>query len=294
MLPVIKGGLKITKTIDYISPSSFFKAEDNPCTFYLQRLNADTKMPYEPQGLPAGDGSAFDYYVKKKLIADHFPEKAEFLAELKESVDEPIKKECFPMGLDIFGFYAIDCLNKEKWADIELWKTFNYKGLPIRVKLDASVWKEYPMGRRQIAFDWKVSGSRSQASPKPYFENKFTLKEGWSGPYSNKGREWYPNVPFELIDKKWATQMAIYNWFLGFSADGWEESHARLHMIPHTKTNTRSVAIYEGSISADFQKDLFNRMTNIWESIQDGSYTDRIPVSDINSCYAMAQGETWF
>ncbi len=294
------------KIIEYLSPSSYMKSKSMPYSFYLQRLHPDVKLPYDPQSLPAGDGSAFDYYIKKKMVAELFPEKKEFMSELIKSVEPHNKEECFPRGQEIFGAYVGECYNKEDWADVEIWDTWMYKGIPIRVKLDASVWRTYPIKgdplavdfesdnlsivNKQIPFDWKVSGSRSQASPKKGFFSKLT-KKGWQPPH----KDWYPEIEFKEIDEKWANQMAIYGWKLGWSKNEWEEYHARLHMLAFSKTRALTIAFYEGRITPQFQEDLFNDMKYTWDSFKNGNFIkDNIKYTDSNSAYIKARSETWF
>ena len=61
--------LKVIKRPAYLSPSSLMAAENNPNTFYLNRM-APNPTPYEPQGISAGVGSAFDALIKLEIIKD--------------------------------------------------------------------------------------------------------------------------------------------------------------------------------------------------------------------------------
>ncbi len=284
-----QGKLEVEKTISYISPSSYKKSITSPNEFYLQRLCHD-RLEYDPQSMPAAVGTAFDLKIKKHLINQYstMSEKARYMPELLAGIAEEHKDKALQSGTEICRSYVNWGLVKaERWADVELQDTFNYGGIPILVKLDASVWHE----DYEIPFDWKVSGYCSQASPAKGFYQK--IVKGIPKPAHKLYR---PKMQMSEINADWAIQTCMYGWALGRSKDlDFKPFPARLHQLAFTKTGNMTVAKYEGWFSVEYQRDLFNGIKKLWNEINDGSYVKRLICDKYKvNVWSAARFETWF
>jgi len=290
--------LEINKLPSYLSPSSLMQALTQPNTFYLTRL-IDPPYPREEQGLAAAVGSAFDYYIKIKMIEERFKEKKIFLDELRNGI-ESNTVEAHQAGKKCLSNYIQGAYNPLEFADIEIHKQVKIEGIPIYGKLDATSYdlrsvsdplnsfeeiKKLPI----IPFDWKVSGytSKSGVSPKKYY---YRLWETFKPKQSHK--DFQENIPFEMIDEKWATQLCTYGWIIGKPL--LEPFASRIDMLCWRKGTIRT-AQYRGIITKEFQENVLNNYIQVWKEIMNGSFVQRLDSTrDINLVYVGSTNETWF
>jgi hypothetical protein len=283
--------LSIEKKIDYISPSSFSNMMNQPNKFYLQRL-INNPLPREPQGLAAANGSAFDYWIKKKLLDEmNRPYKEDELIQSIELKDEKARERALNVGKIFYTYY---CLFIKKlniswsfFSDVEIDRTFEFKGIPLRGKIDCVYISKYY--KKPVPLDWKLTGSESKSSPTPKYQRLISEDEDCSH------KDYYPAMPFELIDETWATQLCIYGWELGRSTPIWEEFDAQIHEMTITGTGKIRLAIFHGIITIPFQQKIYSNLKLFWESLQNGNYINTLANQfSKNLVYCTAMKETWY
>lgn len=279
--------LKIERKPSFLSPSSLMMAENMPNTFYLTRLVADS-IQREPQGLSAAVGSAFDYYIKMKLIKDKFQHKENLLPEIKDSV-ETHTTEAFIAGKIAYDAYIKNCLNSHNFTNVELRFNGSFGGVPITGKGDAAV--EY--AGYDIPFDWKLLGytSETTTSPLPLY---FRLWEGIRPRPAHKNYQ--DGQSFEDINDKWALQGCVYGWLMDLKPKvGFKEFPFYVDAIIFKNKRIRCIAQYSGWITKSFQERVLIRFQNIWKEINDGSYLKRLVSSkDDNLVWMASTNEVWF
>jgi len=283
--------LIIEKNIPYISPSSFQNMMNQPNKFYLQRL-VNNPLPREPQGLAAANGSAFDYWIKKKLLDEmNRPYKEEELMQSIELKDDKAKERALNVGKIFYTYY---CLFIKKlnipwswFADVELDRTFTFHEIPLRGKLDCIYCSKYY--KKMVPMDWKLTGSESHSSPTPKYQRLVSEDE------DKVHKDYYPEIPFNEIDETWATQLCIYGWELGRSNVIWEEFDSQIHEMTITEKGKIRLAIFHGILTIPFQQRIYNNLKLFWENLQNGNFINILASQfSKNMIYCAAIKENWF
>ncbi len=292
--------LKFQKLPSYLSPSALMQAENMPNTFYLNRLTSDDN-PRDPQHISAAVGSAFDYWIKERLFKNRFPHKQHLLSGLKKGI-ETNKVVALRMGALAYRAYLEGAYEEEEYNDVELNLSKTIEGVPLTGKLDSTskitTLSGYEDTLRSsvchddivIPHDWKTMGfnSKSPTSPKPGY---FKLFEGIRRLPSHD--DFDPDMPFETIDYKWATQLCTYGWLMDYPVG--QPFHVRLDALIWKNGNIRCVARYYGLISMKFQMSVLRRYQRLWLSIMDGSFALLLgSEDDENIIWMNAKIETWF
>ena len=288
--------LKIEKLPSSLSTSALILSERQPNRYYATKLVNDPIIERDPQGLPAAVGSAFDYYIKCKLIADKFHHKEDMLEGIKKGVESNIV-EAFQWGKSTYEIYAMKAFDEDEYADVELWigKSIQYKGtkIPLYGKLDATSYDVLPITGKTIIipFDWKLSGysSKDTRSPYPYYywscENGIILK--------GKHKDYVVDVPFHYINEDWATQLCTYGWLIGMPPG--IPFPARIDMLCFDRGKKVTITKYRGLITAEWQERVAMRYKNLWDSLMDESFLNNLASQkDHNIVWLKAQTETWF
>ena len=292
--------LDFEKLPSYLSPSSLMTAEDMPNTFYLNRLIND-KMDKDPQGIAAAVGSAFDYFIKAKLVETKFPYKADILPLLKEGI-ETNKAEALRMGSKAYSAYVESAYEEDEYENIELRLTKEVEGVPLTGYLDATskiiTTEDYneifqstmTYNDIVIPMDWKTTGysSKSPVSPPPGY---FKMFEGLMRRPSHD--DFHPDMPFETINPKWATQLCTYGWLMDYPVG--TPFHARLDTLVWKNNAIRCIARYYGLISERFQEHVMMRYKRLWKSLMDGSFKLLLKSQDDeNIIWLASKLETWY
>lgn len=278
--------LKIERNPSYLSPSSLMQAESMPNTFYLLRLIADP-IKREPQQLAAAVGSAFDYYIKMKLMEDKFQYKKVLLPDIKTGIETNIN-EAFIAGKIAYRAYLDSCFNIANYADVELHLDGLFNGVPIIGKLDAIV--IVSGSSKAIPFDWKVTGytAKTTMSPKPGY---YRLWEGIRPKPAHK--IFTDDISFEVIDKKWATQLCTYGWLMDYPIG--IPFSVRVDALIWKDKKIRCIAQYRGWITEAFQQQVIIRYKNLWNSLEDGSFIKNLASSkDEDLVWITSKSETWW
>jgi hypothetical protein len=277
--------LEIERLPSFISPSALMQSETQPNTFYISRLMAD-RDPREPQSLAASVGSAFDYYIKVELMAEKFKHKSSLLPGLKNGI-EGNNLEAHQAGKRALTFYKMGAYNIDEIHDVEIHTNGSVNGVPLYGMLDASTFdEEYDL---EVPFDWKVSGytSKSGISPKQGYYRLWDDNRP-KGAHKN----YYKEMPFEIIDPKWALQLCTYGWITGIPLG--TPFPAYIDMLCWRKGKVRT-AKYRGIITEQFQMEIARKYERLWRELNDGSFIDRLDSkSDLEFVWHASTKESWF
>lgn len=290
------------RTPTYISPSAFMLWEKDPNEYALRHL-VDNRPPRTPQELPASVGSSFDAWVKSNLHAKLFGPGAnpqfEFSAIFETQVEPHNRDRARLMGLRCFDSYvhsgAYDDLlvmmeNAKEDPQFEFSATGEINGVPMVGKPDCRFVTEHGL---HIILDWKVKGycSKYGASPAKGYR---IVRDGldWPKPSRNNGKahKLYKPIdfkgmeisetPMETCDKDWAVQLSIYGWLLGEKI-GDEHVVICIDELPCKSRQDKGleplirVANHRARVSPEFQVDLSNRISDLWNRITTGHiFTD--------------------
>lgn len=280
--------LYIEKVIPYISPSSLMKMDKQPNTFFLERLCL-VPMQKSKQIQAAANGSAFDYFVKKKIFSEQGRNyREEDLLASIEIEDRQSKERALNIG-NIFYTSYCELIKKipiswNFFNDVEIDKTFVFHEIPFRGKLDCIYISE--KYKKAVPMDWKVIGSESHSSPTPKYWKMISISE------DKQHKDFKENLPFEEIDEAWATQLCIYGWEIGWD---FKEFEAQIHELTLTEKGIIRLSIFKGIITIDFQKKIFNKAKIFWEAINDGRYLYTLASQHSkNMIYLASFSESWF
>ena len=280
--------LEVERFPSHLSPSALNMAENMPNTFYILRLR-ERRFPRDPQHISAAVGSAFDYCIKEHLIHKKFEHKRYILIDLAKGI-ETEKEKAWKAGRIICDEYIKNGFNVKDFADIEIVNTFEIDGVPIMVKLDASViYIDSSLKESiEVPFDWKVMGYNSDSNLSP-FPKYFRLFEGMRP--KAKHPDYYEGIPFESVQPKFAKQLCTYGWQLnnwGHPFPGFIDGL----FIQGTKIR---IAKYKGWFSPEYQRRVLNSYKVIWKEINSGEYIKRLAhKSDVNVVWFAAQQERWW
>lgn len=278
---------RIEKIPEYLSPSSYMNAISNPCTFYLTRL-INKVMKKKPQEKGAANGSAFDGFIKKKILEfNSLPIDED---KLFKGIEIENKAHALEVGLRFYRAYnyLFNLLGYkyEMFSEVDIDETFIFRGLPLRGKLDCVVKSNY--GR--VALDWKVFGSETKASPVQAYKVKVSDKG-----ISSSHDKYHKDMPFYQIEEKWSTQLCVYGWELGHSKNEWEVFDGYIHQLTQTDSGLIQLSIYEGIFPIEYQKILYYNLCRVWEMLNDGSYIKLIPFrKSTNRIFLNAREEKWY
>lgn len=285
--------LKTEKTPMYLSPSSVMQFMNQINTFYMTRL-LNEPMPRDPQGKAAACGSAFDYLIKCRLWRDGIGlDKIHLKDSLLKGIECPgFRDEALSIGQNILDEYCLTAYDMTVFKNVELWGKFTFGDIPMYVKLDGTYDDEEFVVEAPL--DWKCSGfnpdNKNGMSPKPgyYIQYEGRKIKGAHAKYIH-------NMPFEVIDYKWAIQMCTYGWFLGLSPKLEDSFPARIDMCTITKTRKIKISSYRGILTPEFQKKVFEHYQDAWTSLLSGEVINRLASQyDVNHVYNAASIESWF
>ena len=275
--------MKISKTPEYISPSSFKEWIACQYKFYKRRMENLTP-PSNIQGGPAAVGCAFDAYLTRAIAVNKgLGDDPQYDLDklLKDSIHEYNLELATQHGRELFVVYVnLGCFDELLKEDITVVHpghrtllTVNGKDLPVLGYPDAVISDGTPL-------DYKVNGALSKTgqSPKPGYYRSICL--------SNKIKV-HPDKDkyLEEIDYDWALQLTIYNWQMS-GVYPWRELKARIEQVA-IRGNNIVVASFNNKISIPFQQQLFEDLHNAWGKINKGEI--EIPKPSKMKCMAFNQ-----
>lgn len=278
--------LSIRKYPAYLSPSSLAAFEKQPNKFYLQRMAPDP-WPYDPQGIAAAVGSAFDARIKqhycqllgKENEVRDFVIRNSYISEEKKralrqanfyealcktNIDTEHYDEAVQVGINLYQFASKTPFIRRKIEKVEVHRNFTLFGehnVPLFMKLDAAVMAE---DGKLSPTDWKVMGYNSQASPKKGYKE---IYDGMT--VVDRHKNYREDICFSEIDLSWARQLCIYGWGLGRTIG--TPFKAYIDALVIRKTGVRAVH-YEAWISSKFQAEVVKSLRKAWKSIRSNEF----------------------
>lgn len=301
--------------VKYMSPSSLMQFEGQPYTFYTQRLLKIKER--DPQGLAAGMGSSFDAQIKVMLcnmrnidlgLIHQRVKDSCYNEEERKAIEGMSAKDCMyhlsvephnrelvrmdGMQLAMQYMQSNTCINTN-FVDFErhVWFDLWYSGvkIPLFMKLDAVV-SDLSGQTQGVPLDWKVTGygSANGASPAQGYENIESLDTYAFGGHHDA---YYTNIPMDLIDVKWASQLATYGWGIGWEIG--KPFTSVIHCLCWRKTGWR-VARFYGIITSEFQHRLASRYVMAWKAIHSGAFVRGLAAKDPDVACMLARAESWY
>lgn len=267
--------LPVLKDVEYLSPSSMQEMENCDYAFYLKRM-AGLAWPDYVQGVAAAIGSAFDSYVKHALAEElGLGNDPRFSVDnlINATVDEENRSAAVPMGQLIFKHYQssgmYQSLLDEGLGSIELDSRkpivvgdteIPFVGKPDAALIDATI------------VDWKVQGSASKhgASPTPGYAYG---KRG----FNKLGAHKRCGEPLENLNDKWALQLAIYSW-LYTGIEPFRDIPVAIENVS-VRSGKYTFTSIRTHITAEYQKQVWERAKAAWHKAQTGEINDPMPNS---------------
>lgn len=237
---------------EYLSPTSLNKFKKSPRDFYRDYL-ADTRAPRQAQTGAMAVGSAFDAFVKSKLMEKLYGEssgKYTFEALFEKQVEAPRRDQALIDGRHAFESYVrsgafadllVEMLQSSKPPRFEFTSQGSVTGsdgnngtlasvggVPFLGKPDAEF---MDTGSNNIILDWKVNGYYSKSPVSPYI-GYCLVRDGWDATVApasrsngkshekfvgstGRGLRYNTALNLEDVNEDWATQVAIYAWLAG-------------------------------------------------------------------------------
>lgn len=248
--------LPYVRTVEYLSPSSLYELEETPLDFYLHRLGPEEFKRKTEQTYPMAVGSAFDQEIKRRL--------GTVVPDQVSTTDRP--GEARTLGITLAERYcaseAFAHLQRERPTigtrlHGEAW------GVPISGEPD--LFLRPRANRGQVLADWKVTSANrpGEMSPNKGYRRLFNTGE----PEKVFGPHELCDEPLEVLNEKWATQLAIYGWLIHgpvirarrVAIDQlvvWREGHVR-------------IAQFRTVVSAAWQRKVRDRLQAAWTLIQE-------------------------
>lgn len=291
------------RKMSYLSPTSISKYYENRDEFYMIYL-AGTRPPKVPQTRPMSVGSSFDAYAKsclhELLFGKGADPKFEFTAIFEAQVEAHNRD--WAIGA---GAHAFDCYRKSgALADLilELQTAIGAPKFEIEIESVISSSRDSASaevagvpfhGRPDLHFfnreathvtlDWKVNGfcSKSPVSPMPGYIRLRELNKD-AGPHrdamvmSHGGMMINVATYLENHNRGWANQLSVYSWLCGREVG--ESSLFAIDQLacgpdPFGGDRPRiRVAEHRLRITADFQKQVFERAVHVWRVANSGHF----------------------
>jgi hypothetical protein len=279
------------RKMEYLSPTSlalFYKDREK---FYQQYLS-EVKLPREPQTPPMSVGSAFDAYVKSFLVEKLIGKdpRFEFNTIFEAQVEKHNRDEARAAGKEVWEWYQkygaltdllLDlegCIGTPRFeTKIEGYVecvAVGVGGIPLLGKPDI-----YFIGKEgaRVIFDWKVNGYYSQSayttSPKAGFIRCLPDRSSHKKAIVSAVDGFKVNIALymEHVDPEWAAQTAVYGWLLGQDVGSrFISAIDQIVVDPRNGPRTFRIAQHRAMVSADFQKQVFDKAFKAWQAIQSG------------------------
>jgi len=306
--------LKIVKFPSYLSPSSLNMFENQPAKFYLLRQAPDP-IDWEPQGLNAAIGSAFDYYFKSELLKTHLSHlKDNVKATLLNSMYDKREKERLKTlsvsrilwetsvtkkyrteGMhrkvkDLFNIYSeTDLFFETNWVGTEIHKRSFAGSVPLFMKLDNAISIDGVVVPHDIKY--------SRMNLKPGYLNRWDIQNLGNGSYNVIERGSHKNYKVDdalsTFGIAWATQLCTYGWGIGTSNPLKPEPFmSEIHMLSESESGIK-IGLYRNIIDIDLQKSVIDRYEYAWDSIKNGKYLQNL-LNDRFCTYLMSLNENWW
>ena len=300
------------RDVPYLSPTSISQWYEDRTEFYLQRLAAE-RPPRFPQTKPMAVGSAFDAYIKSKLVKDLFGEvRPEFELQtiFEAQVEEQNRDWAKLAGAHVFNQYVksgaladlmleLSHATHEPRFEFTVTDDVAIRGgaVPLLGKPDV-----YFITRdsEHVIYDWKVNGycGKRATSPKPGYT---VIRGGRTSGLAHKdcqimtkgGIDVNIATTLEVVDASWAAQLSIYAWILGEDVGaqfitGIDQIVAKPNGTDYPELR---IATHRCHISKEFQTDLEDKIHKMWEQIKLGHIFDDMSRKDSDERCAVLENQ---
>lgn len=279
------------KTVQYLSPSSIAKYNENPDEFYMKYLS-DKAPPKDKQTAPMSVGSSFDAYVKSYLHDQLFGKtdpRFEFQTLFEAQVEPHVRAQALIDGKKCFEAYkATGALNDlmimlSKASNTPRFE-FDLRGVVEghREGVQLQFGNVVLLGKPDVHFiskegvdvilDWKVNGFYSQASPtKGYIKLR---PEGTR--HKEAFVQWDRDIEVNMAHtldqtrEEWAAQLAIYGWLLGMKVGS--RFVVAIDQLACRKDRDIRIAEHRAYVNELFQHDLFRKAQHLWDLCHSGYF----------------------
>lgn len=293
------------RTIEYLSPTSISKFEENLEEFYLQYL-AEDRPDKLPQTQPMSVGSAFDAYAKsflhERLFGKGSNPRFEFDTLFTTQVEEQNRDFAIEAGKHCFDSYRVsgalsDLFMMMENAQGEPQFEFEVKGVVDRYRdgYKGKVGDVVFMGKpdayfknkdgHSVMLDWKVNGycGNYNTSPKKGYVR---VRDGWTATVAKPSRNANAQHKDAFVQKvngvdiniayrletampDWARQLAIYSWLVGEPVGS--DFICCIDQLVCKPTGDKPlirVAEHRGQIGKEFQEALIDCAKQMWETVR--------------------------
>lgn len=271
-----------TPPLSYLSPTSFMLWRANPVGFWMRYLAPpELKVPRSPQTPPMGVGNVFDVHIKYHLAQT--VGKQDLPANMLESsLDErflgkgrsPIREDQLVLWEGLRAYWAFRespamklLLRGVTNVEVPAESVRVTGGVPIWGKPDAELFRA---GRR-VVMDWKVSGAFSTGEPsaEPGYSYRFVKRiqqeeVGWL----DEGPHFRSQEPLELLNERWAVQLAMYAWLLGDEPGSDVQVEIDKVLL---LSSAVEIYVYRCGIGRPFQLRLLEELKLCWEKVRTGT-----------------------
>ncbi len=285
---------------EYLSPTSINLYHKDPEEFYIRYLS-EFRPPRTAQTQPMAIGSAFDAYVKSYLHEKLFGKGTDPTYELRTLFEKQVE-QCnwnwaWKRGERAFDMYRESGALADMLIDLE--QAVGQPKFEIEIRGIVSGRSESTSGSvmllgkpdvyyinkfgNPVILDWKVNGwcAKTAVSPKKGY---LRLRHGSTDRSKDKDmhRECQPmlhqgmminvGLNLEVVDKDWATQLAIYGWLCGM--DIGSEFVTGLDQLACSPNGTAipdvRIAEHRLRVGKTFQWEVFARALEVWDVCQNG------------------------
>jgi len=264
--------------IKYLSPTSYQCLMGDADEFVRKYVLGHR----EPQNKAMAAGSAFDAFVKWRIIEDlRLETEWSGVRELfEDQVAENLRDWGWEVGAslmeryDSFGAYPRlrRMLEKADSISVESTTRATVSGVPILGKPDIWFWSDGVL----VIFDWKVNGymSRHSISPKPGYQlilPKGTPHRNYFGEYVC-GSDIEANAVGRLdeIYEPWAIQLMMYVWTL--NDGGGDCVVIGIDQLVFNKDGKMRVAMHRNTVNEGFCVTLRKGLEEAWDRVCSGRY----------------------
>lgn len=300
------------REIKYLSPTSIGLYNQSPEDFYM-RYMSDSPPPRDPQLQVMSIGSAFDAYTKNYLHDTLFGKghkdsnKFEFNTLFESQVEKHNRKWAKEHGLYVFNQYKssgclADIMLELQSAVSEPRFEFDVMGSVhgYREGVEKLLGEVVLMGKPDCSFvnsegavvvlDWKINGylGTGKTYPKSGYIKLRSANRTDLGTHKNafiithKGIKINCTTTLDNVDKDWSSQISCYSWLMGAPVGSdWVAAIDQgccsyvANGLPEIK-----FAQHRMKVSADFQNKLFNRICEIWDTVQSQHYFRDMSLED--------------
>ncbi len=284
-----------TRTVRYISPTSYRKFWEDRTGYYLHYL-AEKRPPREPQTVPMAIGSAFDARIKghlyKELVKGDDPsmtfeslyksqvevqnQTPQLFADSQKCFDDYIKSGALAdLLLEMGGSISTPKFETQLESQVSANIEGGMVSVPILGKPDTHFINRV---NTKVILDYKVNGyySNSGAYVKKGYAKKFPGGGSHKDSVVVEKLGVRVNTAFTLheVDIDWGNQLTMYGWLAGVEVG--EPFVVIIHQLAW-KGGELTVGKHAYIVPSNIQWEIFKRCQTMWNAIQMNWIFDELP-----------------